>query len=205
MSFGHTTHPSIRGMHRHRHHDAPGHDADGAHPRGRGRHRDDHAERPRGMRPQARRGALRAAVLSLLVEQPMHGYQIMQELESRSGGRWRPSAGSVYPTLQQLEDEQLVSVEEIDGRKTFKLTDAGRTAAASNPSQTGDAAWTGGREHGGDLHGLTRELAIATMQVARVGSPATIEAASTILTDARRSLYRLLADDGAKTDTDTQA
>ena len=91
------------------------------------------------MRPQARRGALRAAVLSLLAEQPMHGYQVMQELEARSGGRWRPSAGSVYPTLQQLEDEQLVSVEEIDGRRTFQLTDAGRSAAATNPTQTGEA------------------------------------------------------------------
>ena len=163
MSFGHTTHPSIRGMHRHRHPEAPGHDGEGAHPRrlGRGRHRGEHAERPRGMRPQARRGALRAAVLSLLAEQPMHGYQIMQELESRSGGRWRPSAGSVYPTLQQLEDEQLVSVDEIDGRRTFQLTDAGRTAAATNPDPTGDGAWTGGRERGGDLRGLTRELGIA--------------------------------------------
>ena len=87
------------------------------------------------MRPQARRGALRAAVLSLLAEQPMHGYQVMQELETRSGGRWRPSAGSVYPTLQQLEDEQLVSVDEIDGRRTFQLTDAGRSAAATNPAR----------------------------------------------------------------------
>ena len=157
------------------------------------------------MRPQARRGALRAAVLSLLAEQPMHGYQVMQELEARSGGRWRPSAGSVYPTLQQLEDEQLVSVEEIDGRRTFQLTDAGRSAAATNPTQTGDGAWTGGRERGGDLRGLTRELGIAAMQVARVGSPATVEAAATILSDARRSLYRLLADDAATPDTDATA
>jgi DNA-binding PadR family transcriptional regulator len=124
----------------------------------------------------------------------MHGYQIMQELESRSGGRWRPSAGSVYPTLQQLEDEQLVSVEEIDGRKTFQLTESGRKAAATDPIPTGDAAWTGGRERGGDLHGLTRELAIAT-----------IDAAATILTDARRSLYRLLADDGTTPESASQA
>jgi Transcriptional regulator PadR-like family len=194
-------------MHRHRHADAPGHDGQGGHPlgHGHGRHRGDHAERPRGLRPQARRGALRAAVLSLLAEQPMHGYQVMQELESRSGGRWRPSAGSVYPTLQQLEDEQLVSFDEIDGRRTFQLTDAGRRAAVSDPIPTGDTAWTGGRERAGDLRGLTRELGIATMQVDRVGSPATIEAAATILTDARRSLYRLLADDGTTPDTDATA
>ena len=207
MSFGHPTHSSIRGMRRHRHNDAPGHDGERAHPHGhgRGRHRGDHAERPRGLRPQARRGALRAAILSLLAERPMHGYQVMQELEARSGGRWRPSAGSVYPTLQQLEDEQLVSVDEIDGRRTFELTDTGRSAAATSPGQTGDGAWTGGRERDGDLHGLTRELGIAAMQVTRVGSPATVEAAATILSDARRSLYRLLADDAAAPDNDAQA
>jgi Transcriptional regulator PadR-like family len=125
----------------------------------------------------------------------MHGYQVMQELETRSGGRWRPSAGSVYPTLQQLEDERLVSVEEIDGRRTFRLTDAGRTAASAQPGPQGDGAWTGGRGRSGDLHGLTRELGVAAMQVARVGSPAAIDAAGAILSAARRDLYRVLADE----------
>ena len=204
MSIGHPTHPSIRGLRRHRHLDAPGSDAGHGHPRGhgRGRHRGEHGDRPRGLRPQARRGALRAAILGLLGEQPMHGYQVMQELEARSGGRWRPSAGSVYPTLQQLEDEQLVSVDEVDGRRTFQLTDAGREAARSMPGPMGDGAWTGGRERGSDLRGLTREIGIAAMQVARVGSPATVEAAATILGDARRNLYRLLADDAPATTAD---
>ena len=157
---------------------------------------------PLGRRLQTRRGALREAVLTLLLEQPMHGYQIMQELETRTGGRWRPSAGSVYPTLQQLEDEQLVSVEEIDGRRTFQLTETGRTTAASLPK---DRPWGPGRERGGDLRGLTRELSVAAMQVARVGTPATVEAAATILSDARRSLYRLLADDAPATEADAPA
>ena len=125
----------------------------------------------------------------------MHGYQVMQELGERSGGRWRPSAGSVYPTLQQLEDEGLVTVEDRDGRRTFALTDAGRTAAEAIPA---DRPWTRG-EPGDDLRGLARELGIAAIQVNRVGTPAAQAAARTILTEARRSLYRLLADDEAPT------
>lgn len=151
-----------------------------------------------GRRGQARRGQLREAILTLLAEQPMHGYQIMQELESRSAGRWRPSAGSVYPTLQQLEDERLVTVDEIDGRRTFRLTDAGRQASATaalSRGATADAPWIGGRDRGPDLRHLTRELGVAAVQVARVGSPAAVETAATILADARRGLYRLLADD----------
>ena len=93
----------------------------------------------------------------------MHGYQVMQELAERSGGRWRPSAGSVYPTLQQLEDEGLVTVEDRDGRRTFALTDAGRTAAEAIPA---DRPWSRG-ERGDDLRGLARELGIAAIQVDR--------------------------------------
>ena len=121
----------------------------------------------------------------------MHGYQVMQELGERSGGRWRPSAGSVYPTLQQLEDEGLVTVEDRDGRRTFALTDAGRTAAAAIPA---DRPWAR-RERGDDLGGLARELGIAAIQVAGSGPRPPRTAARTILTDARRSLYRLLAED----------
>ena len=136
----------------------------------------------------------------------MHGYQVMQELETRSGGHWRPSAGSVYPTLQQLEDERLVTVEEIDGRRTYRLTDAGReAAAAATDARNADAPWSGGRERGGDLRGLTREVGVAAMQVGRVGTPAAIEAASTILADTRRQLYRLLADDAPSNAADAAA
>jgi len=162
---------------------------------GRRRHRgpDVHGHGRRGL--HSRRGAIREATLALLAEQPMHGYQVMQELGERSGGRWRPSAGSVYPTLQQLEDEGLVTVEDRDGRRTFALTDAGRTAAQAIPA---DRPWTRG-EPGDDLGGLARELGIAAIQVNRVGTPAAQAAARTILTEARRSLYRLLADDDAPT------
>jgi DNA-binding PadR family transcriptional regulator len=122
----------------------------------------------------------------------MHGYEVIQELEALSGGRWRPSAGSVYPTLQQLSDVGLVTSEEVDGRRVYTLTEPGRTAAADAPSPT----W-GDRDTGGD--DIRRFLA-AVMQVERVGSPEARREAHRILADARRELYRLLAEDDAAAD-----
>ena len=82
---------------------------------GRGRHR-------------VRRGDVRSAILALLDDRPMHGYEMITELDERTGGRWRPSAGSIYPTLQLLEDEGLVTAEEVEGRKVYSLTDSGKEA-----------------------------------------------------------------------------
>ena len=149
--------------------------------------------RPHGGRFQMRRGIIRDAILHLLAEQPMHGYQVMQELSERSGGRWHPSAGSIYPTLQQLEDEGLVTADDRDGRRTFSLTDAGQAAAKAVPA---DRPWSR-HEGGNDLGALIRELNVAAIQVNRVGSPAARDEAGKVLTDARRALYRLLADDDA--------
>jgi DNA-binding PadR family transcriptional regulator len=146
----------------------------------------------------ARRGDVRTAILALLAEKPMHGYQVIQELEARSGGRWRPSAGSIYPTLQQLEDEGLVRSEEIDGRRVFSLTEAGRGAVASREGAEA-APWDGSRGAGMDpvfeLRDLGMQVGAAAMQVAHVGSPGSVESAREILTDARRRLYRLLAEE----------
>jgi DNA-binding transcriptional ArsR family regulator len=75
------------------------------------------------------RGDVRAAVLGLLAEKPMHGYQIIQQIDERSGGSWKPSPGSVYPTLQLLADEGLIKAEESGGRKTYSLTEEGREVA----------------------------------------------------------------------------
>jgi DNA-binding PadR family transcriptional regulator len=71
-------------------------------------------------------GEVRLALLSMLAERPMHGYELMKQLEERSGGIYRASAGTIYPTLQQLEDEGLVTAELRDGKKTYSLTDTGR-------------------------------------------------------------------------------
>lgn len=128
----------------------------------------------------------------------MHGYQLITELGERTGGRWRPSAGSIYPTLQQLEDEGLVTAQEQEGRRVFALTDTGRTAATALDSER---PWTRRGDDGrDDIRSLARELGIAATQVMRVGSPAANDAARTVLTDARRSLYRILAEDEPATD-----
>src|ERR1700738_1916769 len=95
---------------------------------------------PRGRGRKARRGDIRTAALLLLAEEPRNGYQIMQEVQERSDGVWRPSPGSVYPALQQLEDEGLIRSEELDGRKLFALTDAGRKSVQERGAET-PAPW----------------------------------------------------------------
>jgi DNA-binding PadR family transcriptional regulator len=139
-----------------------------------------------------RRGEVRLLILAALALRPMHGYEVIQELEEQSGGRWRPSAGSVYPTLQLLADEGLVTSDEVDGRRTYTLTDEGRAAAAAAPPRPDWSAETGRRP---DLRKPALELVRAALQVAAVGTPHARREADRILTDARRQLYRLLADD----------
>lgn len=143
------------------------------------------------------RGDVRAAVLSLLSEQPMHGYQIIQEIEQRSGGAWKPSAGSVYPTLQMLADEGLIVAEEAGGRKTYALTEAGRDEVAATADRP--APWEApGQRDGGRVSALPKagfELAQAVAQVGRTGSPAQVQQAVDILDEARRHIYALLAQD----------
>jgi DNA-binding PadR family transcriptional regulator len=143
---------------------------------------------------RAGRGDVRAAVLALLAEKPMHGYQMIHEIEERSGGGWKPSAGSVYPTLQLLADEGLISVEEANGRKIYSLTDAGREViAASGSSSPWDA--TGSPSSGGvtALPKAGIELAQAAAQVGRTGTPEQIQEAVAVLDEARRRLYSILA------------
>jgi DNA-binding PadR family transcriptional regulator len=146
--------------------------------------------------PRARRGDVRAALLVLLAEEPRNGYGLMQEIESRSEGAWRPSPGSVYPALQQLEDEGLVRAEQRDGSRVFTLTDAGREYVESNDL---GAPWEAVRDDAGtdmrDLRGLLGQVAAAAWQVGQAGTAAQAAEARRILADTRRALYRVLAED----------
>jgi len=149
---------------------------------------------PGGQR--ARRGDIRMAVLRLLSEKPMHGYQIIQELSARSGGAWSPSAGSVYPTLQLLADEGLVTAEETAGKKVFSLTDAGKAAAAETADQP--APWDEAAESGSGVQGYRESagrLMHAVWQIAKTGSPDQVARANEVLTEARKKLYAILAED----------
>jgi DNA-binding PadR family transcriptional regulator len=141
------------------------------------------------------KGDVRAAVLSLLAEQPMHGYQIIHEIEQRSGGSWKPSAGSVYPTLQLLADEGLVSSEESNGRKTYALTEAGLAVAAAEAPTSWAPADSADRARFTALPRAGVELAQAAARVGRTGSPEQIQQASAVLDEARRRLYSILGQD----------
>jgi DNA-binding PadR family transcriptional regulator len=142
-----------------------------------------------------RRGQVRFLILAVLTEGPMHGYQVIQELESRSNRRWRPSAGSVYPTLQQLEDEGLVRSNEEDGRRVYTLTDEGRTAGEEVLAGSRRLFDFGSAAEGADLRRLALQLVQAAVQVQRIGSPQAQRDAQAILIEGRRGLYRLLAED----------
>jgi DNA-binding PadR family transcriptional regulator len=145
--------------------------------------------------PAIRRGEVRPLILAVLRQKPMHGYEVIQELEAQSGGRWRPSAGSVYPTLQQLADEGLVTSTEVDGRRTYTLTDEGQKAAAELGTRT---PWAGSDAEEPDQPNVARagmQLMAATMQVQKIGSSRARAEATRILSDARKQMYRLLSED----------
>jgi len=137
----------------------------------------------------------------------MHGYQLMQAINDRSGGRWAPSPGAIYPTINQLEDEGLVAVTADAGRKLVTLTDSGREHVESLRSTVADPfhPFTG-RAAGADLRGLLEQLHGAVREVGRSGTETQVAAAADILRDARRSVYLLLAADeteaAAEADTD---
>ncbi|MGL4257550.1 MAG: PadR family transcriptional regulator [Microbacterium sp.] len=151
----------------------------------------------RVMTPRMGRGDVRAAILSVLADRPMHGYQIIYEIEARSGGTWKPSPGSVYPTLQLLADEGLITAEEAGGKKTYSLTEAGRAQAAESEDRS--APWeSAGRKDAARSTALPKagaKLAQAAAQVATSGSPEQVQEAVDVLDEARRKLYSILAQD----------
>jgi len=141
------------------------------------------------------RGDVRTAILFLLAEGPMHGYQVIQELTERSGGMWQPSPGSVYPTLQQLEDEGMVRSAEDEGRRVFSLTDEGRAEVERRAEEPRPWEMRADAEPFAGIRDEGFGVGAAVMQVVRTGTPQQVARAREILAEARRSLYRLLAED----------
>ena len=147
--------------------------------------------------PKARRGDIRAAILGVLAEQSMNGYQIIQEIATRSNGVWKPSPGSIYPTLQQLEDEGLVRVETEGGRRAYTLTDEGRAYVTDHADEV-SAPWQAMSEAGGDDDGikpLIGQVAAAVWQIVATGTPAQQAKGRDALVEFRKKLYSILAED----------
>ncbi len=146
---------------------------------------------------KARRGDIRTAALLLLAEEPRNGYAIMQEVEQRSSGVWRPSPGSVYPALAQLEDEGLIRAEEVEGRKQFAITDAGREQVNARP-QDAPAPWDtladGVSTEVQELFGLMRQVGMAAVQLVQTATEKQLSEAKQVLTETRRAIYKILAD-----------
>jgi DNA-binding PadR family transcriptional regulator len=163
-----------------------------------------------GRGPRVRRGDVRAAILDLLAEgQPWNGYQIIQEIGARTQGVWRPSAGSVYPALQQLEDEALIKAEAAgeDRRRMYTLTEEGQayvTEHADELKASWDAVTGSVNDTEVQLRHTIHQVMVAVSQVAQAGSAAQVQQAGKILADTRRALYRILAADDPDAEEDSQ-
>lgn len=182
--------------------DAGHHGRDAGH-HGRGRYRHG-GQNPFGLldklgppRPRVGRGDIRLAVLGLLEEAPMHGYQLIQEITERSNGQWRASPGSVYPTLSQLEDEELLEPEQNAGRRVMRLTETGRSYVAAHRAEI-DAVWDAfaheGDEQDIDIRHVMGATVQALMQVLGQGNARQRDQARRVLERARRDFYRILAE-----------
>lgn len=147
---------------------------------------------------RVRRGDIRPAVLRVLADEPMHGYQIIQEISRRSGGTWNPSAGSVYPTLQLLADEGLIVAKETSGKRVFSLTEAGMAAVADladEPAPWDLAAASSDQSGHAALREAAGRLAAAVLQIGKSGDKTQIMSTIEILNAARKQVYTLLAQD----------
>lgn len=157
----------------------------------------------RGGRGRMRRGDIRTAILAVLAENPGHGYDIISRLQEKSGGMWRPSAGSVYPTLQQLEDEGLVTAAEtpVDGsgvKRVFTITEEGAAEAERRIEEAGGEPWaavSSAGVHPGHLFRSIGALTMAAKQIVHAGTSGQLAAAVKVTDNARKELYRILSDD----------
>jgi DNA-binding PadR family transcriptional regulator len=147
--------------------------------------------------PKVRRGDVRTAILDVLSAEPMNGYQVIQQIAERSGGVWKPSPGSVYPTLQQLEDEGLVEPVGDGGRRLLQLSGAGRTHLEEHPDEVA-ATWRAFDEEPDEetheLKPVIGQVMSAVWQVVVAGTAQQQAEAAEILAETRRQLYGLLAE-----------
>ena len=154
---------------------------------------------PKGA-PKVRRGDVRSAILDVLAEGPMNGYQVIQQIAERSNGLWKPSPGSVYPTIQQLEDEGLVEGTSPEGRRLLQLTASGRAYVEDRAAELAetwrpfDEANESAGETTSDLKPAIGQVMAAVWQVVTTGTQQQQAEAAEILTETRRRLYTLLAD-----------
>jgi len=141
-----------------------------------------------------RRGDIRLALLRALAEGPAHGYEVIRRLEERSGGLWRPSAGSVYPTLQLLEEQDLLVSHEEGGKRIYELTDTGRSEAES--AQAERFPWEGDENLSGHraLMAALAQLTLAVKQVQVAGHPELVDQAAALIRETRQKLYQMLAE-----------
>jgi DNA-binding PadR family transcriptional regulator len=164
----------------------------------RGRRHSHEAWEGRRRGGRMRRGDIRTAVLAVLAEEPGHGYDVIQRLEEKTDGAWRPSPGSVYPTLQLLEDEGLVRSAERDAKRVFEITDSGREEATRRIDEAGGTPWDlAGRDDDriGELRGAMRQLLIAAKQVGVSNDRENFDRTVEILKRARKEIYTMLAED----------
>lgn len=146
---------------------------------------------PRGGR--AARGDVRATILRLLAEAPMHGYQLMQTIAERSGGRWSPSPGAVYPTLSALADEGLITLVESEGRKLATLTEAGQAHVSEHQASWADPFADAQASGEADLPALMHEVHAAVRHAGQAATASQRERIGKILTQARSDIYSALA------------
>ncbi|MBV9660918.1 MAG: helix-turn-helix transcriptional regulator [Acidimicrobiales bacterium] len=141
-----------------------------------------------------RRGDIRVALLRALAEGPAHGYEVIRRLEERSGGLWRPSPGSVYPTLQMLEEQDLLHSHEDGGKRIYELTDAGRAEAAAAEGE--QFPWEAAEGLSGHqaLRAAVAQLVLASKQVQVAGQLELVEQAAALIKETRQKLYQMLAD-----------
>ncbi len=171
-------------------------------------------DRQRG--PRRRRGDVRSAILDVVRTaqwngEEVNGYQVIQQITERSGGAWRPSPGSVYPTVQQLEDEGLLQTVDSQGRRSLRLTTAGEEYVGEHADELA-AVWApfedsdddGERSELGDLRQEIGQVMGAVWQVVTTGSDSQRQAAVEALVATRRRLYGILADGDVETDTEAE-